>query len=175
MPYSLNCGIQKVIFDNEFLTAGRKTCEYKYISDLKCKEAGKIIPGSISFNCKGKNYTFSYADPEKNSDVSKLVNYINKYPKESFVNEKDKKKLDRFGIDFESYSDEEIRTRNAQSAREIAASLAGSKLYSFGSVISSNANEAFIMELLRAQVEQNWILMRQNEEIIRLLKDIKAD
>lgn len=88
------------------------------------------------------------------------------------MSEKDKDKLDRFGIDFESYSTGEIRSRNAKSARDIAGSLAGSKLYSFGSLLSGNANETFMLELLRAQVEQNWILIRQNEEIVRLLKEL---
>lgn len=85
---------------------------------------------------------------------------------------KDKAALEKFGLDFESYSLDEIRRRNISSSKEIASSLAGSKLYSFGSLLSGNSNETFALELARAQVEQNFILMRQNEEIIRLLKEI---
>lgn len=85
----------------------------------------------------------------------------------------DQSALEKFGIDLDSYTDGELRGRNIQSAREIAASLAGSKLYSFGSLLTGNANETFLMEMARAQVEQNFILIRQNEEIIRLLKEKK--
>lgn len=85
---------------------------------------------------------------------------------------KDKAALEKFGLDFDSYSLDEIRCRNIASSKEIAGSLAGSKLYSFGSLLSGNSNETFSLELARAQVEQNFILMRQNEEILRLLKEI---
>lgn len=88
---------------------------------------------------------------------------------------KDKAALEKFGLDFENYSLDELRHRNISSSKEIASSLAGSKLYSFGSLLSGNANETFALELARAQVEQNFILMRQNEEIIRLLKEITKE
>lgn len=85
---------------------------------------------------------------------------------------KDKAAMEKFGLDFDSYTETDLRRRNINSANEIAASLAGSKLYSFGSLLSGSANETFSLELARAQVEQNFILIRQNEEIIRLLKKI---
>ena len=77
---------------------------------------------------------------------------------------KDKAAMEKFGVDFDSYTSDDIK--------EIASSLAGSKMYSFGSLLSGNSNETFALEMSRAQVEQNFILMRQNEEIIRLLKQI---
>ena len=80
--------------------------------------------------------------------------------------------LEKFGLDFDKYTDVELRNRNVNSAKEISTSLAGSKMYSFGSLLKGNSNETFALELARAQVEQNFILMRQNEEIIRLLKEI---
>lgn len=88
---------------------------------------------------------------------------------------KDKAAMEKFGLDFDSYTEADIRSRNINSAKEIAGSLAGSKLYSFGSMLSGNSNETFALELARAQVEQNFILIRQNEEIIRLLKKIARD
>lgn len=88
---------------------------------------------------------------------------------------KDKAAMEKFGLDFDSYTEADIRCKNINSAKEIAGSLAGSKLYSFGSLLSGNANETFSLELARAQVEQNFILIRQNEEIIRLLKKIAED
>ena len=56
---------------------------------------------------------------------------------------KDKAALEKFGLDFESYSAEEIRQRNITSAKE----LASSKMYSFGSLLRGNANETFALEL----------------------------
>lgn len=88
---------------------------------------------------------------------------------------KDKAAMEKFGLDFDSYTEADIRRRNINSAKEIAGSLAGSKMYSFGSLLTGNANETFSLELARAQVEQNFILIRQNEEIIRLLKRIAED
>lgn len=85
---------------------------------------------------------------------------------------KDKASMERFGVDFSSYTSEDLNSKNIASLRQIASSLAGSKMYSFGSLLSGNANETFALELARAQVEQNFILMRQNEEIIRLLKQL---
>jgi len=85
---------------------------------------------------------------------------------------KEKVALDKFGLDFDRYSTEEMRSRNGQAAQELSASLAGSKLYSFGSLIGGSAGQTFLMEMARAQVTQNNIIMRQNEEIIRLLQQI---
>ena len=85
---------------------------------------------------------------------------------------KDRAAMEKFGLDFDSYTEADIRRKNINSAKEKAGSLAGSKMYSFGSLFTGSANETFSLELARAQVEQNFILMRQNEEIIRLLKKI---
>lgn len=80
--------------------------------------------------------------------------------------------LDKLGLDFTRYSFEDLQARNTKSAKEISASLAGSKLYSFGSLLSGDANQTFLMEMERAQVEQNNIMIRQNEEILRWLRAI---
>ena len=97
-----------------------------------------------------------------------------KVSKQEKIEAKQAATLDKFGIDFESYDSEEMSRRNLLSAQNIAASLAGSKLYSFGSLLTGNANETFALELARAQVDQNWILMRQNEEMIRLLRELTS-
>ena len=85
---------------------------------------------------------------------------------------KEQTALDKFGLDFERYSVDDLHARNAFAARELSASLAGSKLYSFGSLLSGNPSQTFTMEMERAQVHQNNILIRQNEEIIRLLRQL---
>ena len=81
-----------------------------------------------------------------------------------------REKMERFGIDMDNYDLEELRRRNRETSHNIAASLAGSKLYSMGALLAGDAGTTFMLELNRAQVEQNFILMRQNEEIIRWLK-----
>ena len=83
---------------------------------------------------------------------------------------KDKAAIEKFGLDFDNYTPEDIKQRNIAPLKEIATSLAGSKLYSFGSLLSGNSNETFALELARAQIEQNFILMRQweNEELLMI-------
>lgn len=84
--------------------------------------------------------------------------------------EKNREKMEKFGIQWDNYDLQELRRRNEESAFNIASSLAGSKLFSMGSLFAGDAGTTFMLELNRAQVEQNFILMRQNEEIIRWLK-----
>lgn len=80
--------------------------------------------------------------------------------------------LEKLGLNFDAYDINTIDKLNGNSAREISCSLAGSKLYSFGSLLSGNANETFALEMARAQVEENLIIIRQNEIIIRLLSKL---
>ena len=80
--------------------------------------------------------------------------------------------LEKLGLNFAAYDINTIDKLNGDSAREISSSLAGSKLYSFGSLLSDNSDEAFALEMARAQVEENLILIRQNEIIIRLLSKL---
>jgi hypothetical protein len=83
--------------------------------------------------------------------------------------------VQKYGLDFDKYSDEDLRRLNAASCLNISGDLAGSGFYSFGSLLNGNSDQAFLMEMSRAQVEQNFILMRQNEQIIRLLKKLTDD
>lgn len=80
--------------------------------------------------------------------------------------------LEKFGLNFAEYDIDTIDQLNGKSAGEISSSLAGSKLYSFGSLLSGNSNQTFALEMARAQVEENLILIRQNEIIIRLLSKL---
>ncbi len=80
--------------------------------------------------------------------------------------------LEKLGLNFAAYDISMINKLNENSAREISSSLAGSKLYSFGSLLSGNSNETFALEMARAQVEEILILIRQNEIIIRLLSKL---
>ena len=85
---------------------------------------------------------------------------------------KEQKLLEKYGLDLDNYNDVDIRNRNNESIRDINAQLAGSGLYSFGNLLpGGNADASFIINLLKSQVQQNWILIRQNEQIIRLLSE----
>lgn len=83
-------------------------------------------------------------------------------------------KMDQLGMDLNSYSIDELRRRNTAAIDQIAATLSGSRFYSIGSALSGKPSEVFQTEMARVQVDQNFILIRQNEEIIRLLKGIYA-
>lgn len=63
---------------------------------------------------------------------------------------KDKAAIEKFGLDFDNYSSDDIKLKNTASLKAIATSLAGSKLYSFGSLLSGNSNETFALEMARA-------------------------
>jgi hypothetical protein len=97
-----------------------------------------------------------------------------KEEKAKIKEDKNKARMEKFGIDWDSYDMNELRSRNSESAQEIAASLSGSRLFTAGALLSSKPEIAFAMEQGRAQIEQNFIIMRQNEEIIRWLKAIYA-
>ncbi len=81
----------------------------------------------------------------------------------------------KFGLEFDKYSEDDLKRLNAASCLRISADLAGTNLYSFGSLLSGNSDQAFLMEMSRTQVDQNFILMRQNEQIIRLLKKLSDE
>ena len=51
---------------------------------------------------------------------------------------KDRAAMEKFGLDFDSYTEADIRRKNINSAKEIAGSLAGSKMYSFGSLFTGS-------------------------------------
>ena len=73
------------------------------------------------------------------------------------------------GLDFEGCTIEELRAKNLDSIKNVADLTAGSSLYTLGSLMSGNSDAAHAMIAARTQIDQNFILIRQNEEIIRLL------
>ena len=81
--------------------------------------------------------------------------------------------LHKYGIDFDSYSDEDLHAVMVAGARMITGRMAGTGLYEFGSILGGNSDTGMIMTLLKTQIEQNWMLMRQNEQIIRELREIR--
>lgn len=85
--------------------------------------------------------------------------------------EKAEKQLRKHGLDLDSMSDFDIKTANANDIRDMDLSTLGTGLYSFGSLLSGNSDTSMIIDLLKAQIRQQWIIVRQNEQIIRLLSE----
>lgn len=88
--------------------------------------------------------------------------------------ERARRRLRKHGLDFAGMSDDELLRCNVEDIRDMDAKLAGSGLYSLGSLLSGNADTSFMIDLLKAQIRQQWVIARQNEQIIRLLKDLAS-
>lgn len=56
------------------------------------------------------------------------------------------------------------------SVNEIAYILAGSQLTAVGTALQGEAEESAKISLLRAQIDQNWIIIRQLDKITKLLE-----
>lgn len=78
--------------------------------------------------------------------------------------------LDEYGLDFDAYTDEQLREFNSRNIHSTVSDLGDSKSYGTASGLAGHGDIMFILALQRAQIDQNWVLMRQNEQIIRLLE-----
>lgn len=97
-------------------------------------------------------------------------------PEPTLPNPKTHKTLDKLNLDVASYSTEEIRRYNAQSINKIRQDMTGNGLIKMGVVFSGSATEKATLGYLSALVEQNWILIRQNELLIKVVdKSNKPD
>lgn len=95
-----------------------------------------------------------------------------KSPEEKLASQKQKviDTLEKFGLNIEDYSDSEIRTKNSQNIRRVTSDLVGNGMIKASMAFSfAKAEEQAKVSYLSALVEQNWILIRQNEAIIRKL------
>ena len=101
--------------------------------------------------------------------------FTQKTPEEAEVGRKraEKETLEKYGLDLESYSIQEIEKRNVENLRKIANDLRGNKWFKAGLALSfAKAHEQATVTYLSALVEQNWILLRQNEIIIKELQKL---
>lgn len=73
------------------------------------------------------------------------------------------------GLNVDQLTITQLRQANAANIAATNTQLLGSGLYSFGSLLQGKGDTAFIINALKAQVEQNWVIIRQNEQIIQLL------
>lgn len=79
--------------------------------------------------------------------------------------------LDKFGLDLENYSKEQIKEENVKNIQQIARDMKGNRLIRAGLAFSFGSNaEKAQLAYLSILVEQNWIIMRQNELIVKTLE-----
>ena len=78
--------------------------------------------------------------------------------------------LEKHGLDVGLYDDTEIRRRNAEDLKQIGRDLSGMKWFKAGLALSfASADKQATVGYLSTLVRQNWIIIRQNELIIRHL------
>jgi len=88
----------------------------------------------------------------------------------------DSRLFQKYGLDIENYSNSQIKEKNAENIRNVGHELAGSGWIKSGLALSFKPYERQSLGYLSVLMEQNWILIRQNELIIRLLeKDKKPE
>lgn len=79
--------------------------------------------------------------------------------------------IEKLGLDFQSYDEQQIANENNKNVKQIATDLANAKLATVGAVFGGGNNNFYaIAGYLRAIVSQNWVLIRQNELLLRTLK-----
>lgn len=87
-----------------------------------------------------------------------------------------KAQLNKYGLDFDSYSDEDLQRILMNDIAEVTGSLRGTGLYAIGDILTLGSGDTgMIMTLLQAQISQNWILVRQNEQILRELRKLNGN
>jgi len=85
--------------------------------------------------------------------------------------EKIRETFERFGLDIENYDTSKIRKENVKNIKKIAQDIAGKSFFKASMAFSmASADKQATVGYLSAIFNQNWILIRQNELIIRQLK-----
>lgn len=80
--------------------------------------------------------------------------------------------LDSIGLDFNRYTYGELEDRNARDIAEIGIHLKGTGLMEWGELLAGSPESVLASSYSKAQIKQNWIMIRQNEIIIRLLTEL---
>ena len=77
-------------------------------------------------------------------------------------------------MNIDELTGEEIDHANASDIEDVYANMIGSGLHAFGGILmgGERSDAAFQLQATKALIRQNWILIRQNEQIIRELKKL---
>lgn len=80
-------------------------------------------------------------------------------------------KKDKIGLDFDSYSDEQLSEKNNANINQLLTNPSTKVAMDIATIMAGTSTRD-LYTALRAQVEQNWIIIRQNEQIVRELKKL---
>lgn len=80
-------------------------------------------------------------------------------------------KKDSMGLDFDSYTDEQLSQKNMTSIDLLQTNPATKVAMDLATTLAG-ASTRDLYAALRGQIEQNWIIIRQNEQIVRELKKL---
>lgn len=81
--------------------------------------------------------------------------------------------FEKFGLNINEYDSERIRKENLKNLKQIAEDISGNKLLKVGLALSmASADKQAIIGYLSGVFNQNWIVIRQNELMIRLLTEM---
>ena len=87
------------------------------------------------------------------------------------VEEKTTETFEKFGLNIDEYDSNRIKTENLKNIKQIARDIVGNSWFKAGMAFSfASADKQATVGYLSAIFNQNWILIRQNELIIRLLE-----
>jgi len=79
-------------------------------------------------------------------------------------------------MNIDELTSDEINRFNASDIYDVYTKMIGSGLHTFGGLLigGERSDAAFQLEATKALISQNWILIRQNEQIIRELKKLNG-
>lgn len=92
--------------------------------------------------------------------------------KQSATEKKTKEALERLGIDFDSYSDEDIKKKIKKDFSFMGLSFPLDLLGEFFTNFGLTSHQRIQLMRLSELITQNWVIVRQNELIIRSLEKI---
>ena len=78
-------------------------------------------------------------------------------------------------LDGDVNTEEEIKFENAKEIAEIWKATAGSSGYKIATWLSGTSTENLTVNYLNALMRQNWIIVRQNEVVIKYLKKLAKE
>ena len=79
--------------------------------------------------------------------------------------------FEKYGLDINNHDANKIKQENYNNLKQITQDIAANPLFKAGLAFSfASADKQAIVGYLSTLVNQNWILIRQNELIIRLLE-----
>ena len=82
--------------------------------------------------------------------------------------------LEKYGLNVDKYNSQRIREENAKNLISIASDLLGKGFTKTGFALSLSPFKSGLFDYLNVLTSQNWILIRQNELILRSLLQKKA-